>query len=137
MLKIELTRTSLDADVRPFQEVDLQIPAIGISMVDESPQEILYLSLRDFEVQITDSKAVKSVACNLGIMCFQRFFFLYRLPVLLGRFQLDNQLDECLFPIIMAPTAVPPTQLQPFLQLSVTTSSDHISFLLEKQAGVL
>ncbi|CAE6445232.1 unnamed protein product [Rhizoctonia solani] len=68
--------------------VKLDLEGIGLSLVDKRMMEILYLSLEGMLLQYTDTDAAQ--ICDIS----------------LRRLQIDNQLHDCQFPIVLQPTLV-------------------------------
>ncbi|KAG8691548.1 hypothetical protein FRC11_001538 [Ceratobasidium sp. 423] len=66
--------------------VKLDLEGIGLSLVNKRMMEILYLSVEDVHLQYTDTDAAQ--ICDVS----------------LRRLQIDNQLHDCQFPIVLQPT---------------------------------
>ncbi|KAL1915167.1 uncharacterized protein VTP21DRAFT_7648 [Calcarisporiella thermophila] len=67
----------------------VKLAGIGISLINKSPQELLYATLRDVEIKYDDSTLYQSI--NLVIRWIQ----------------IDNQLFGGLYPILLYPSIVP------------------------------
>lgn len=112
-LKLERTQVKLGlsrkpappASDKPYLKFKLDVPGIGLSMIDATPQEIMYLCINGVHVELTDSESSQTIQLELK------------------RFQMDNQLPSAVFPIIIAPTAVKGDPL-PFISLSVNREKD-------------
>ncbi|CAE6488407.1 unnamed protein product [Rhizoctonia solani] len=66
--------------------VKLDLEGIGLSLVNKRMMEILYLSVEGVHLQYTDTDAAQ--ICDVS----------------LRRLQIDNQLHDCQFPIVLQPT---------------------------------
>lgn len=105
------------------QRIEAKFPWIGLSLINDVPEEILYLSLKDIH-------AIGEVAPEQQTLMFR-----------LGRAQIDNQNPEAIYPVILAPTPMPKALEQPLLQVSLNKSTKikrdihvftYASFLLQK-----
>jgi len=90
----------------------LELPRIGLSMIDDRPSEIVYLSLHHLSARVQDALSQQTVELALGKM------------------QIDNQMKGSLFPVVFAPSPVAPEDVKPMLQLSVNKSK-----LSEEEGG--
>lgn len=68
--------------------VKLDLEGLGLSLINKRMMEILYLSVDGILLQYTDTDAAQ--ICDLS----------------LRRLQIDNQLHDCQFPIVLQPTLV-------------------------------
>lgn len=89
----------------------LDLAGVGISLVDRRLRELVYTSFRGLKVTYKDQTDRQSIA----VVC--------------QWIQVDNQLRDCLFPIIFYPTRAPKDeadlQAHPNLQLSVVLLKDQ------------
>jgi vacuolar protein sorting-associated protein 13A/C len=90
---------------------NLDLAGVGISVVDRKLRELVYVSFRGLKVDYKDQTDRQSV----GVVC--------------QWIQIDNQLRDSLFPIILYPTRAPKDeadlQAHPNLQLSVMLLKDQ------------
>ncbi|CEL57657.1 Vacuolar protein sorting-associated protein 13 OS=Saccharomyces cerevisiae (strain ATCC 204508 / S288c) GN=VPS13 PE=1 SV=1 [Rhizoctonia solani AG-1 IB] len=101
--------------------VKLDLEGIGLSLINKRMMEILYLSVEGVLIQYTDTDAAQ--ICDVS----------------LRRLQIDNQLHDCQFPIVLQPTllAQDPNAL-PAIQGSLMVLKDNshgVTFV--KYASVL
>lgn len=97
---------ALEPTERPVTAVAMRLPRVGVSIVNEHPQELLYLSLHSTTVEITD--------------CFDQ----QTLEFIMGRIQMDNQQYGARFPVILAPTPVEVEERHPMMHLSLNKTKD-------------
>lgn len=69
--------------------VNLEFECIGLSLINRKLVEVVYLTLSKLKLEYTDSE----VAQTVNIAC--------------GWLQIDNQLHEAIYPIVLQPTSVP------------------------------
>jgi vacuolar protein sorting-associated protein 13A/C len=102
---------------------DLSISRIGVSIINPTPAEIVYLTLDRLMLRSHDSFKKKEMKVEVG------------------RVQLDNQAPEAAFPIVFAPSPVPEAARQPLLQVTLLQVNDeavpvlqfdYVSVLLQK-----
>eukprot|EP00743_Colponemidia_sp_Colp-15_P008438 GILK01009172.1.p1 GENE.GILK01009172.1~~GILK01009172.1.p1 ORF type:complete len:1282 (+),score=242.95 GILK01009172.1:355-3846(+) len=84
----------------PTLSIEVHVQGIGISIVDSAPQELLYLFLGPVHVSYTDSSADK------------------KLEVSFDWIQIDTQMPNTRFPILLAPFLKRKDASQPTLHLS-------------------
>jgi hypothetical protein len=116
-------------DQRANTALRIALPRIGISVIDDTPRELLYISLTGLHLEIEDAVAHQTMDAKIW------------------RFQIDDQrpAKQVAFPIIFAPSPVPPDDLQPFMQLAITKEKNlssivtfnYVSLLLQVSAHLL
>ncbi len=67
----------------------LDLKGFGLSLINRKTIEVVYLSLNDFKFEYMDSP----VAAGISLSC--------------GSLQMDNQLHDALFPVVIQPTPIP------------------------------
>jgi hypothetical protein len=85
------------------------LPAVGLSLINDTPEEILYFSVRGLSVVAEDARENQ---------------FLW---VSLDQLQLDNQSANARYPVILAGTPLKPEAWQPLLQCSLTSEKTDSS----------
>ncbi|GAB5369232.1 hypothetical protein AAMO2058_001387800 [Amorphochlora amoebiformis] len=90
---------------RSTTTLSLALPRIGLSLVDQKPRELLYLSISDPLVLYSDSEEQETV------------------EVCIGKVQIDNQMPGFSFPFILAPKPIADAD-KPMLQFGVNRSKD-------------
>ena len=83
-------------------KLSVTFPSIGLSLINDAPEELLYFSAHTLSLSVEQGKALQTVFCKVESA------------------QLDHQRDSAIFPVVIAPSYVPPEERQPLLQLSVT-----------------
>jgi hypothetical protein len=100
----------------------LQLSHIGLSVIDRSPEEVAYFSLRNLQLNLNDSATTTEVQLSLDQM------------------QLDNLVPDALFPVILSAAPVKPKDWMPVVQLAVVKQKipgvniqcfQYVSFLLQ------
>ncbi|KAL6309957.1 vacuolar protein sorting-associated protein 13 [Sparassis latifolia] len=79
---------AVQEEVPPSLTLSLDFAGIGVSLINRRMTEVVYLSLNALTFVYTDSDVSQSV----NLCC--------------GNFQLDNQLHDALFPVVVQPTPV-------------------------------
>lgn len=69
--------------------ISIDLGGIGLSLVNKKMVEILYATLDNLKFEYTDSSMAQAI--NLS----------------LGHLQIDNQLHDALYPVILQPTSIP------------------------------
>jgi hypothetical protein len=85
------------------------LPAVGLSLINDTPEEILYFSVRGLSVVAEDARE-------------NQFLWLS-----LDQLQLDNQSVNARYPVILAGTPLKPEAWQPLLQCSLTSEKTDSS----------
>jgi vacuolar protein sorting-associated protein 13A/C len=78
--------SSLDSeekDTKPSITLHLQLEGIGVSVISERPQEIIYISLTQIHVELNDSPSNTEIEFKMGDM------------------QVDNMLFKAVFPNVI------------------------------------
>ncbi|CCL98963.1 uncharacterized protein FIBRA_00971 [Fibroporia radiculosa] len=75
-------------EVHPSLIVSLDIEGIGLSMVNRKMTEVVYISANGLKLEYTDSP----ISQDLNLSC--------------GSLQVDNQLHDALFPVVLQPTPI-------------------------------
>jgi vacuolar protein sorting-associated protein 13A/C len=73
-------------EIQPLVTFTLDLAGIGISLVNRRLMEVLYITLDQLKFEYVDS----SVAHAVNLSC--------------GSLQIDNQLHDALYPVILQPT---------------------------------
>lgn len=81
----EVGFTAIVKDVSPSMVVKVDFDGIGLSLMNRRLVEVVYLTLSKLQVTYTDSE----IAQDIDITC--------------GWVQIDNQLHEALYPIVLQP----------------------------------
>lgn len=89
----------------------LEMKGLGVSLMSKKLVEVVYLSLRDLNIEYTNSSLLQSVTVSCGML------------------QVDNQLHDAQFPVVLQPTPMP-KDLQkvaalPAVQASVVLMNDN------------
>ena len=87
---------------RPQLKLSLSLPSLGLSLINDVPEELLYFSLRNLSLSMEQAAALQTLFLKADSA------------------QLDNQQPSAVFPVVLAPSHVAPEERQPLLQLSVT-----------------
>jgi vacuolar protein sorting-associated protein 13A/C len=95
---------SLLVESREKWKLELQLDQVGISIVNEKPEELLYLSLDEFRVEYVDYGSKRSFEFDIKDC------------------QIDNQLATTYFPVLLYSTTKEPPE---FFKLSVIQSLEH------------
>ncbi|OMP86452.1 Vacuolar protein sorting-associated protein 13 [Diplodia seriata] len=116
-----------DVDTDVTFKAKLRIAGIGISLVNRQLRELVYITLRDIELNYGDSALYQQFSSTIKWI------------------QIDNQLYGGIFPILFYPSVVPKTgkemEAHPILQASITRVKDdsygvlyikYFSFLLQQ-----
>jgi vacuolar protein sorting-associated protein 13A/C len=73
-------------EVTPQLTIHLNLQGIGVSLINRQLMEVVYLSLSNLKVEYTSSPVAQSVT----VAC--------------GSLQIDNQLHDAIFPVVLQPT---------------------------------
>ncbi|OJD40388.1 vacuolar protein sorting-associated protein vps13 [Diplodia corticola] len=116
-----------DMDMDVTFKAKLRIAGIGVSLVNRQLRELVYITLRDIELNYGDSALYQQFSSTIKWI------------------QIDNQLYGGIFPILFYPSVVPKTgkemEAHPILQASITRVKDdsygvlyikYFSFLLQQ-----
>jgi len=76
-------------DAPPNLTFNLECAGIGLSLVNRKLVEVVYISMDALKFEYVDSKAAQTVSISCGWL------------------QIDNQLHEALYPVILQPTPIP------------------------------
>ncbi|PCH33647.1 vacuolar protein sorting-associated protein vps13 [Wolfiporia cocos MD-104 SS10] len=79
---------AIQEEARPSFMVIINLAGIGVSLVNRKMVEVVYLSANTLMFEYTDSTIAKSV----NVSC--------------GNLQIDNQLHEAIFPVVLQPTPI-------------------------------
>ena len=77
--------SAADDDGRIRRSLTVSFAAIGLSLVDSTPRELLFLSLRSLQLSASSSRQRSSVALSVA------------------NIQVDNQLPSAVFPVLLRP----------------------------------
>lgn len=94
MTKQEITSSAeafeaIAEDVTPTLAFGIELAGIGLSLINRKLVEVVYMSLEALILEYSNS----SVAQTLTLSC--------------GSLQVDNQLHDAIFPVIIQPTPLP------------------------------
>lgn len=76
-------------EVKPNLTFDIDFEGIGISLINKKLTEVVYMTLTQLKFEYSDSP----VAQAINLTC--------------GSIQLDNQLHDAIYPVILQPTPIP------------------------------
>ncbi|KAG8981485.1 hypothetical protein FRB94_008774 [Tulasnella sp. JGI-2019a] len=115
---------AITEEIEPSMSINLDFEGIGISLINRRLVEVVYLTMSKLKVEYTDSDVAQAV----NIAC--------------GWIQLDNQLHEAIFPIVLQPMAVQKESnslaILPSIQASVIVLKDQShGVLFIKYASIL
>lgn len=79
---------AITPEIPPSLVIDVDLAGIGISLVNKKMVEVVYLITDNLKFEYTNS----SVAQSVNLSC--------------GTLQMDNQLHEALYPVIIQPTPI-------------------------------
>eukprot|EP00457_Paulinella_chromatophora_P000029 gb/GEZN01000029.1/.p1 GENE.gb/GEZN01000029.1/~~gb/GEZN01000029.1/.p1 ORF type:complete len:3687 (-),score=441.49 gb/GEZN01000029.1/:130-11190(-) len=108
---------------QPNLRAELALRHVGVSMITETPEELLYFHLARLFVQYEESQSSQALNLSLGTM------------------QLDNQQPRPTFRIVMAPSPLSQEHWQPLIQLTVVKTKEikvpvqvfeYVTVLLQK-----
>lgn len=95
-------------EVVPTLGFNVQFSGIGVSLVNRKLVEVIYVSLNSLSFEYTNS----SVAQAFNVSC--------------GTVQIDNQLHDALYPVILQPTPLPKDSAAlPTVQASIILLKDE------------
>ena len=119
-LGFEVKETGADVNFK----AQLRLGGIGVSLVNQKLKELLYLTLRDFDIRFKESKLYQTLNATIKWI------------------QIDNQLYGGIFPILLYPSVVPKTgkemEAHPIFQAMVARVKDSsYGVLYIKYASVL
>jgi len=106
-------------EARSQLRVEALVPQVSLSLVDSTPQEILFFTLSNLSAIFDDTLSTQGVELKLGAL------------------QLDNQCVDALFPIILGFAPVEANERQPVLQLSIAKRKTRLPVLLFDYASLL
>lgn len=89
-----------------LKQMFFDIAGIGISVIDTTPQELMYLSLESISFEYENSNIAQGFQC------------------MIGKLQIDNQLSSSHFPVFLAPH---PTNKKKMFHLSAVKSNQYES----------
>ena len=104
----------LAAYAPPRLKVHLQLPLLGISLIDRSPEEVAYFALQNLRVHIEDSATRTS------------------LRVALDKMQLDDLMHDAIYPVLLSAAPVHPKEWMPVLQLAI--NKQKVSRMRQRRA---
>lgn len=104
--------------------LSLQLKGIGVSIVDHTPKELLFVSLANIFIEVENSKSTTTV------------------QLVLDDLQIDNQLPVTPFPVLLKRTtdttaSVKDTDKAPMIRLSLVKSNEYSSIDYIKYFSVL
>jgi vacuolar protein sorting-associated protein 13A/C len=80
---------AMHEDASPTLTLTLECAGIGLSLVNRKLVEVIYISVDALKLEYTDSRAAQTISVSCGWL------------------QIDNQLHEALYPVILQPTPIP------------------------------
>jgi len=102
--------SSLDSeekDTKPNVIVQLKLEGVGVAVISERPQELIYLSLSNIEVELNDSPSSVEIEAKMGDM------------------QVDNMLFKAVFPNVIYRSS-PKTEQEKVPEHTHTIQHTHI-----------
>eukprot|EP01122_Echinamoeba_exundans_P003714 TRINITY_DN1378_c0_g1_i1.p1 TRINITY_DN1378_c0_g1~~TRINITY_DN1378_c0_g1_i1.p1 ORF type:complete len:3355 (-),score=763.88 TRINITY_DN1378_c0_g1_i1:110-10174(-) len=105
-----------EAERKATMEINLSMKGFGLSLIDDRPQELLYLTMQTVSVKITQSNIDQGI------------------ELIIGQGQIDNQLYLSPLPIILY--AHPNENGAPFVHISMVRDTRHSSIQLYKYFAV-
>jgi vacuolar protein sorting-associated protein 13A/C len=78
----------ISEEVNPSMSISIELAGIGISLVNRKLVEVIDISLENLKFEYTNS----IVAQTVNLVC--------------GTLQIDNQLHEALYPVVLQPTPI-------------------------------
>lgn len=111
---LEAFETVATEEVKPSLTVNVNLEGIGLSLINKRAIELLYLSSSGIKFEYMDSEAAQTVNLTLESI------------------QLDNQLHDAIFPVVLQPTPLPKNEKAaltnlPAVQASVMVLKDECS----------
>lgn len=79
---------AIQEEVTPTLSFNVDIEGIGVSLINRRTIEVVYLSINTLKFEYTDSPVSQSVTLSCGSL------------------QVDNQLHDALFPVVLQPTPI-------------------------------
>ncbi|KAF8311204.1 hypothetical protein DL93DRAFT_2229838 [Clavulina sp. PMI_390] len=104
-------------EIRPSLSVTVNLEGIGISLINKRVIELLYLSSTGIKLEYTDSYAAQTVNLTLDSI------------------QLDNQLHDAIFPVVLQTTPLPKNDRSMITKLPAVQAS--VMMLKDDSHGVL
>lgn len=105
---------AITEDNKPSFILNVKLEGIGISLVNRNVIEVIYISLADLNLEYTASSVAQSVTLTGGTV------------------QIDNQLHDATFPVVLQPTPIPSDSNNvaalPTVQLSLIWLNDQGDF---------
>jgi len=105
---------AITEDNKPSFILNVKLEGIGISLVNRNVIEVIYISLADLKLEYTASSVAQSVTLTGGTV------------------QIDNQLHDATFPVVLQPTPIPSDSNNvaalPTVQLSLIWLNDQGDF---------
>jgi vacuolar protein sorting-associated protein 13A/C len=89
LIGLEAFETVAAEEVKPSLTVTIDLEGVGLSLINKRTVELLYLSSTGIKVEYMDSEAAQTINLTLTSI------------------QLDNQLHDAIFPVILQPTPLP------------------------------
>lgn len=109
------TRGVATTEAVPLISFAVDLAAIGLSLIDKRLVEVVRLVIADLTIEYTDSSVDQAVVMACGSI------------------QVDNQLHEAIYPVLLRPIPLPrnepPLGVQPILQMSVTILKDRCEWV--------
>jgi vacuolar protein sorting-associated protein 13A/C len=82
------TFEAVTEEIKPSLSINLDLEGLGLSLINKRLVEVLYFTLSKLKLEYTDSEVAQTV--NLA----------------LGWIQIDNQLHEAMYPIVLQPMVI-------------------------------
>ncbi|TCD71537.1 hypothetical protein EIP91_008918 [Steccherinum ochraceum] len=80
---------AIQEEVAPTLSFNLDFEGIGMSLINRRMVEVIYLSLNDLKFEYSNSPVAQAVNLSCGSL------------------QIDNQLHDAIFPVVLQPTPIP------------------------------
>ncbi|OSX67568.1 hypothetical protein POSPLADRAFT_1064162 [Postia placenta MAD-698-R-SB12] len=106
---------AVQEEVHPEMVVSLDVEGVGISLINRKMTEVVYLSANALKFEFVDSAVSQSVNVSCGVL------------------QIDNQLHDGLFPVVLQPT---PISKESSGVASLPTIQGSMIWLKDREHGV-
>jgi len=110
---------SRSEEARSQLSVKLALSEVSLSLIDDTPSELLFLSVRDILVKFDDTLCTQDVEVKIDSV------------------QLDDQRLDAIFPVVIGFAPVEADEKQPLVQLSVAKRKTRLPVALFEYASML
>lgn len=102
---------AVEEEISPTFSFNLDLEGFGLSLINRKAHEVVYLSLNTLKFEYINNP----VAAGINLSC--------------GSLQMDNQLHDAVFPVVIQPTPIPKDSTivasLPTLQACIYWLKDH------------